>query len=146
MGIIKLSILIVAFSIILSLLIFIYIYKPAKARARVRTEKRATKKEKREVPTFAKLVQKIKMRDTTSEELEKAVRLLLKYYGTIPSKNGIAPSREFKKYAEVIYFVARHPNTTKEIVLFFDKEINAKNPQYHREIDEMLSRGLTARG
>ena len=144
----KLVILSIAFSIVLVLLTFLYIYRPAKKKALERQKKRIDTVEKRreEIPSFHKLVDLIKSKATTTEELDAAVKTLLKYYGKIKPKNGIAPSKDFKRYAEVIYAVARHPNTNKDIVLFFDRELNRLNPDYAREIDEMLNRGLSARG
>ena len=146
MQIINLIILIIAFSVILGMLIFFYVYQPSKKvqKQQVNRPQKPTASPT-QIPTFEKLVERMKKRTATIQELQEAAELILKYYGAIKPKNGIAPSKDFKRYGEVMFIIARHPNTTKELVVMFDKELANKNPDYRREIDEMLNRGLSAR-
>ncbi len=141
----NLVLLIIAFLIILMVLSFFYVYMPSKKRSSQSKEEDADVPGER-IPTFDELHTIIKTRDTTTNALNKAVEQTLRYYGTIKPKNGIAPSQDFKHYGDMMFLVAKHPNTTKDIVLKFNKGLTRKNPSYQREIDEMLNRGLTARG
>jgi hypothetical protein len=144
MEVINLVILIVALAIILGMLIFLYIYKPSKKKAlhvKVQQSIQETK-----VPSFSKLVDILKKNTSTIAQLQNAADLILKHYGTIKPKRGISPDKDFKRYAEVIFAISSHPNTNKELVIMFDRELSKRNPGYQREIDEMLNRGLSARG
>lgn len=144
MEILNLVILIVALALVLGILIFFYVYKPSKKKALHVKAKEATVKT--ETPSFPKLVSIIKKNQSSTSELREAAELILKHYGTIKAKHGISPDKDFKHYAEVIFAISRHPNTNKELVIMFDKELSKRNPSYQREIDEMLNRGLSARG
>jgi hypothetical protein len=145
MNIVNLIILIVALIAVLGILIFLYIYKPSKKRALHVKEEKQKLKEK-PVPSFKKLLDIIKNNATTDKELLSAAELILKHYGTIKAKHGVAPDKDFKRYAEAIFAISRHPNTNKDIVIMFDRELSKRNPSYQREIDEMFNRGLSARG
>lgn len=148
MHIIELLILIMAFSVVLGLLIFLYIYKPAQKRkaamaVQVQTVKSAP--QRGEIPTFDALLLKIKNRYSDEATLREAAELVLRHYGTIEPKHGVVPNKDFRRYAEAIYAISVHPNTTKELVVMFDRELSRRNPSYAREIEEMLNRGLSAR-
>ena len=125
---------------------FFYVYRPSKQKPQQIEEPFVTSTPRENIPSFEELYAIMKRRSTSTQALEKAAEQTLKYYGTIKPKHGIAPSKEFKNYGEMMFLVARHPNTTKEIILKFNTGLMAKNPAYKREIDEMLNRGLTARG
>jgi len=144
MEVINLIILIVALAIILGILIFLYVYRPSKKKAL--HVKREQRDQEVSIPTFSKLVEVLKKNTSSIEELQKSAELILKHYGTIKPKHGISPDKDFKRYAEVIFAISKHPNTNKELVLMFDRELSKRNPGYQREIDEMLNRGLSARG
>ena len=145
MDIINLVILISAFALVLGILIFFYVYRPSQKK-KLHVKKKAEVKEKAEVPSFKKLYDIIKKNSSSIAEIHSAAELILKHYGVIKAKHGVAPNKDFKRYAEVIFAISRHPNTNKELVLMFDKELSKRNPSYQREIDEMLNRGLSARG
>ena len=146
MNIYNLTILIVAMVMILGILIFLYVYRPSQKKAlHVKSEK-AQESESSQIPSFKKLLDIVKNNTTSDVELRNAAELIIKHYGTIKPKHGVAPDKDFKRYAEVIFAIARHPNTDKDIVLMFDRELTKRNPSYTREIDEMLNRGLSARG
>ena len=146
MNIYNLTILIVAMVMILGILIFLYVYRPSQKKTlHVKSEK-AQESESSQIPSFKKLLDIVKNNTTSDVELRNAAELIIKHYGTIKPKHGVAPDKDFKRYAEVIFAIARHPNTDKDIVLMFDRELTKRNPSYTREIDEMLNRGLSARG
>ena len=145
MDIITLVILISAFALILGILIFFYVYKPSQKKS-LHVKKEVEVEKKAQVPSFKKLQDIIKKSTSSTSELRSAIELILKHYAQIKAKHGVAPDKDFKRYAEVIFAISRHPNTNKELVLMFDKELSKRNPSYTREIDEMLNRGLSARG
>ncbi len=151
MQVIQLLILIIAFSLILGFLVFLYVYRPAQKRKAAAAAAAAVKKEANGepviagIPNFDHLVAKIKKTSSEEGDLRDAAEKILKYYGTIKPKRGVVPDKDFRRYAEVIFAICSHPNTTKEVVLMFDRGLVERNPEYAREIDEMLNRGLSAR-
>ena len=135
--------LIIIFAILLAVLVIFYGFKPSKKKPKA--AQKSSVKPKVQVPTFAELLKQVKTKSTSSAQLAEAAELILKYYGTIKDKHGVMPDSDFQRYGEVIFAICSHPNTTKEIVVSFDRELRKRNPQYDREIEEMLNRGLSAR-
>ncbi len=125
--------------IILAGLMFVLFYSPS---AKI---KRAKKKLSKTVPDIKKqkidldsLRAIIKNKKTTSTELKEALDLVLKYYGNIHS--------DFDIYMEMLIVICRHPNTNKNIIIDFDKELLKLNPQYKAEINDAITKGLNSRG
>ena len=87
----------------------------------------------------------IEHKKTTSKELQKALALVLKHYGVIPSKIGVLYHHDFQIYMDILFSICIHPNTNKQIILDFDKELERLNPEYKIEINEVLTRGLNSR-
>jgi len=75
---------------------------------------------------------------TSSKELRDALDLVLKNYGVI--------DRNFDIYMEILFSICLHPNTNKNIILNFDKELRRLNPEFKTEINEALTKGLNSRG
>jgi len=130
---------------ILSILLFLFFYSS-------KSKKPVTKKPMAE-PTIQKqkfdwdtLLQIIKNKKSTAKELGQAVDLLLKYHGMIPKKLGLRAHPEFDLYSEIILRLCRHPNTNKNLVVKLDRELEKKNPEYNREINDALTKGLNSRG
>lgn len=88
----------------------------------------------------------IKKPTTPQRELEEAVRLVLKYHGIIHPKMGLRVHPDFYLYRTLMIALCRHPNTNKDIIIEFDKELNRLNPDYKKEINEAITKGLNARG
>ena len=88
----------------------------------------------------------VRNKKSTSEELKEALELILKYHGTIHTKLGLRAHPDFDMYMDVILHICRHPNTNKDLILNFDKELVAKNPDYKIEINDSLTKGLNSRG
>lgn len=88
----------------------------------------------------------IKNKKSSAKELDEAVDLLLKYHGTIPKKLGLRTHPEFDLYSEIILRLCRHQNTNKNLVVKLDRELEKKNPEYNREINDALTKGLNSRG
>ena len=53
---------------------------------------------------------------------------------------------DFDIYMDILFTICRHPNTTKNLILDFDKELERLNPEYKPEINNALAKGLNSRG
>jgi hypothetical protein len=47
---------------------------------------------------------------------------------------------------DILFAICRHPNTNKDIIINFDKELEHLNPEYKKEINEAIAKGLNSRG
>jgi hypothetical protein len=134
--------------VVLAVLIFFLFYIPKKKKEK--EKKKLINKSKSnnafEYPSFKSLVKIVKNKESSSEELVDALALIIKHYGVIPAKLGIRTHPEFTTYAELIMRICRHPNTTKDLIVQFDRELERKNPQYKKEINDFLTKGLNSRG
>ena len=131
---------------VLGILIFFYFYFTYKNPSK---QKQVSKKplHVREVkPDFNTLLEVIKDKKSTTQELKEAVDLLLKYYGKIPKKLGMRANPQFEVYSEIILRLCHHPNINKEIILRLDRELERLNPEYKLEISDSLEKGLNTRG
>ena len=131
--------------LVVLLLFFIYISK--------NKSKKQKKKKSYTSPTPPKpkydwntLIKSVRNRQATTQELKETLALILKYHGTIPNKLGIRVNPEFDKYSEVLLRLCRHPNTNKDLIIDFDKELEKRNPEYIKEINDALTKGLNSRG
>jgi len=52
---------------------------------------------------------------------------------------------DFDIYMEILFTICRHPNTNKDIVIKFDRELGRLNPEYKKEINEAITKGLNSR-
>lgn len=95
---------------------------------------------------LASLASVLKSPSSTKKDLEEASRLLLKYHGTIHPKMGLRLHPDFNLYHTVLIAVSRHKNTTKEIILALDRGLCERNPEYKKEINEAVTKGLNSRG
>jgi len=136
-------------SVILGILLFLFLYSPSKKKE----DKKGSKKKHYTTPTppqpktdWDSLAKVIRSKKSTPQELGEALDLILKYHGTIPKKLGIRVNPEFDKYSEVILRLCRHPNTNKDLIINFDKELEKRNPEYVKEINDSLTKGLNSRG
>jgi len=132
---------------VLGVLLFFYLYS-SKGK-----DKKEIKKKPIVSPTpskvkydFASLLQVIKNKKSTTKELGEALDLLIKYHGTIPKKLGLRVHPDFEIYSEILLRLCRHQNAKKDIVVKFDKELETLNPEYKREINDSLTKGLNSRG
>ncbi|MCW8838977.1 MAG: hypothetical protein OQJ77_06920 [Thiovulaceae bacterium] len=87
----------------------------------------------------------IRNRVSTEKQLSEAVDLVIKNYGKIPGKLGLRLNPKFDAYMEILITLCRHPNTNKNIILKFDKELTRLNPEYKSEINDAITKGLNSR-
>ncbi|MDF1883142.1 hypothetical protein JHD49_04245 [Sulfurimonas sp. SAG-AH-194-C21] len=92
------------------------------------------------------LLQIIKNKQSLAQELSSALDLVMKYHGTIHPKLGIRSHPDFNIYGELLLRICRHPNTNKDIILKFNRELEKRNEDYKREINDFITKGLDSRG
>jgi len=133
--------------VILGILILIFFYVPSKKKIKPQKQKSQPKEsEPKKDYKLKDLLQIIRNKKATTEELAKALDLVIKHYGHIHAKLGIRTHPDFDIYSEILLRICRHPNTTKDIIIKFDKELEKRNPEYVREINDSLTKGLNSRG
>jgi len=140
---------IIGLVIILGFLILILVL-PQKMKAKkkklVEEKAESVKKSEPDEHSFEKLHTIIKKKASTTDELKDALELILKYHPNIHKKLGIRPHPESDAYMDVIFKLCRHKNTNTKITINFINEIEKLNPQYKKEINDAMMRGLNSRG
>ncbi|MDD5400626.1 MAG: hypothetical protein PHQ93_05495 [Sulfurimonas sp.] len=97
-------------------------------------------------PDLISLKNIIKNKKTDEKRLGETLDLIIKYYGVIDKKAGIRPHPNFDIYADILSTICKHPNTNKNIIIKFDRELEKLNTEYKKEINEAIARGLNSRG
>ena len=64
---------------------------------------------------------------------------------TIPAKNAGKIPASAREYLDFISLHAASANSDAKIILSFNRDLKAKNPDYSSEIDEIESKGIKAR-
>lgn len=129
---------------LLGILVFFLVISPKSKKKKVQEVKKVqVQKSKTDMETLRKIV---KNRKTTTEELQETLDLVLKYHGKIHKKLGIRSHPESHAYMDMLFGLCRHPNATKELIINFDKELERLNPEYKKDINDAITRGLNSRG
>ena len=135
--------------IILGILIFLFLYLQNGRKKKKQELKKESKKELKKEKTsheLKDLLAVIRKKSATTQELAEALDLIIKYHGRIHPRLGIRVHPDFDAYAEVLFRICRHPNTNKDIIIKFDKELEKLNPEYIQDINEAIAKGLNSRG
>ena len=131
--------------VILGLLVFILVLTPKSKKKEV--AKKVVQEQKAKPRTDLEFLRTIvKNRKSTADELKEALDLVLKYHGTIHKKLGLRPHPESQVYMDILFSICRHPNANKDIIVDFDKELGRKNPDYKKDLNDAMMRGLNSRG
>lgn len=139
------DLLIVMAGLVVLLIIMILVFLAFKAK-KPQQQKSEQSKERLIDYTFDDIRKIVRSKSSTQKEMKEALDYLIAHFGTIEPKLGMRSHPDFDRYAEVLYYLCRHVNATKELVIGFDSALSKKNPQYRQQIDEILSKGLNARG
>jgi len=132
---------------LLGILVFFLVISPKSKKKEVQKTKKATQESVRTKKTDLKHLRKvIKNRDSAAEELKEALDLILKYHGNIQKKLGIRSHPESHAYMDILFSLCRHPNANKDLIINFDKELERLNPEYKKDINDAITRGLNSRG
>lgn len=132
--------------VLLGILLYFLIYLPKQLKSKEKKIKKYIHHKKTDFRSLHDLTKVIKNKSSTTKELKEALDLIIKHHGTIHKKLGIRSHPDFDIYAEVIMRICRHPNTTKDLIVNFDRELEDKNKEYKREINDFLTKGLNSRG
>jgi len=143
-----LIVLLVVLLIILLLLLVTYILMQSGNKRVKKSTSLAEKKvdRKKAVRSFEELAGVLKNRQSSSSDLGDALDEIISHYGHIHAKLGIRPHPDFDRYSELVFAICRHQNTTKDLIVSFDRGLSRLNPQYRLEIDEEVKKGLNSRG
>ncbi|WP_373035711.1 hypothetical protein [Sulfurimonas sp.] len=133
--------------VILALLIFLLFLPSSRKKREVELpSKDETPSQKRPADTDLQSLRAIiKKKKTTTKELEEALDLIIKYHGKVHEKLGQRAHPDFDVYMDILFTICRHPNTNKDIVIKFDRELGQLNPEYKKEINEAITKGLNSR-
>ena len=135
--------------VVLGLLIFIFFYSSKKKRFKTQSKNanKSTTTTTAKINTDLDYLRgKIRQQKTSAEELKAVLDLVLKHHGVIHKKLGLRPHPDFDAYTEIMIVLCRHTNTNKNLILYFDRELRKLNPEYAKEINEALTKGLNSRG
>lgn len=130
--------------VILAVLMFFLFYSSSKKKQKVVVEKE-TKKEVGRTPTFEELKSVLRNPSSSSQDLKNALDQIIKHYSKI-SKHSKKTFSDFDPYMTIFYNICRHPNTTKDIILNFDKELSRINPEFKSDINDAVTKGVNSRG
>jgi len=120
-----------AFLVVLLFVLLILLILNAKKK-----KAQAVQKKKVAVIDLATLVNKIKSKTTSALELKENLELVLKFHGNID---------DFSVYEKVLFAITLHPNTNKNLILYFEKELARRNPEYKKQISDAVMDALKAR-
>lgn len=129
----------------LGILILLYFYVAHSNKPQKKPSTKKTLHVHEAVPDLKTLLEIIKDKKSTTEELSEAVDLIVKYYGKIPKKLGMRAHPKFEIYSELLLRICHHPNTNKDIILKLDRELQKLNPEYKIELEDSLTKGLNTR-
>jgi len=130
--------------VLLGILVFILVFSGKKKKQKtIKSYTQASKKVKKTDLESLRYI--IRNRVTSKTDLKEALDDVLKYHGTIPKKLGTRVNPQFDDYMEILIMICRHPNTDKNIIISFDKELSKLNPSYKPEISESIQKGLDSR-
>lgn len=88
----------------------------------------------------------IKDRKTSTSGLKEALDLVIKHHGVVHKKLGLRPHPDFDIYMDILFTICRHPHTSKDLIVKFDRELEKLNPEYKKEINDAIAKGLNSRG
>ena len=131
--------------VILGLLVFMLVLAPKSKKEEI--AKKAVQEQKAKPRTDLEFLRTIvKNRKSIADELKEALDLVIKYHGTIHKKLGLRPHPESQAYMDILFSICRHPNANKDIIVNFDKELGRINPDYKKDLNDAMMRGLNSRG
>ncbi|ABB43322.1 hypothetical protein Suden_0041 [Sulfurimonas denitrificans DSM 1251] len=134
---------------LLSLLVFFLFLEPNKDKKKPNSNSKVVvdrDEVESEETNLDALVAIIKNKKSDSKKLSFALDMILKHHGTFHKKMGVRAHKDFDIYMDVLFTLCRHPNTNKDLIINFDKELARLNPDYKQEINNAISKGLNSRG
>ncbi|WP_415397001.1 hypothetical protein [Sulfurimonas sp. CS5] len=131
--------------VILAILIFLLFLSSKQKKEEVAAKKATITDRKSPNINLDYLRSIIKNKKSTTKELKEALELVIKHHGRVHEKLGLRAHPDFDIYMDILFTICRHPNTNKDIVIKFDKELGRLNPDYKKEINDAITKGLNSR-
>ena len=133
--------------VVLGLLVFILVLAPKSKKKEIKKSKKVVQEQKAKPKTdLESLRAVVKNRQAAVGELKEALDIVLKYHGKIPKKLGLRSHPDSQIYMDILFSICRHPNANKDIVVSFDRELGRLNPDYKKDLNDAMMRGLNSRG
>jgi len=130
---------------ILAILIFLLFLSTGNKKKEANAKKVVTPQKQAQKTDLAYLKSIVKNKKSTTKELEEALVLVIRHHGNIHPKLGVRSHPDFDVYMDLLFTICRHPNSSKNIIISFDKDLCRLNPAYKKEINEAITRGLNSR-
>ncbi len=130
---------------ILAILIFLLFLPSGKKKKEKNTQNSSMPQKEDQKTDLPYLRAIVKNKKSTTKELELALELVIKHHGNIHPKLGLRPHPDFDIYMDLLFTICRHPNSSKDIIINFDKSLCRLNPEYKKEINEAITKGLNSR-
>ncbi|MCK9492222.1 MAG: hypothetical protein M0Q24_09030 [Sulfurimonas sp.] len=130
---------------VLAILIFLLFLPSGKKKKEANIKNSATPQKQAQKTDLPYLRSIVKNKKSTTRELELALGAVIKHHGNIHPKLGARPHPDFDVYMDFLFTICRHPNASKEIIIDFDKDLCRLNPEYKKEINEAITKGLNSR-
>ena len=121
------------FLVLLLGVLIVFLFMAAKKK-KMKTHK--SNKIKVKSTTLHGLRDKLKNKELGAENLKKTLDSVIQDYGHI---------EDFELYVDIIFLMTGHPNTSKEIILSFEKDLSKLNPSYASSISKNVMNGLSLR-
>ncbi len=131
--------------VVLALLIFFLFLPSGRKKEKIVAKKNTSTTSNRTNTDLGYLKSIIKNKKSTPKELKEALDLVLKHHGRVHEKLGLRAHPDFDNYMDILFTICRHPNTNKDIIIKFNKELEKLNPEYKKEINEAITKGLNSR-
>lgn len=133
--------------VVLAILVFLFVM-PSQIKGKpVKKAKVDIPVKKQEIKTDLKsLVAIINNKKTSAKVLKSTLNLVIQYHGKITDKLGSRTHPDFDMYMSILVAICRHPQTSKDIIMGFNKELERSNPEYKKDIQSITSRALDSRG
>ena len=126
--------LIMGLMILLALLMFLLFYNPSKKKV---SNSKKTDSSKIDNEELILLVKVLKDKKSDTKRLGETLNLIIKEYGEIKKNKSI--------YMDILHTICVHPNSNKDIIVNFDRELQKLNPQYKKSINDAVVKGLNSR-
>jgi len=131
---------IVGLVVILGLLVLALLFsKKRQKKEQEKVKKRAQEAQRavEDAHSFEKLSAIIKQKASTTQTLQEALALIIQYHPHIDAVD---------VYMNLVFHLCRHKNTNKKMIIQFISDLEKNNPEYKKEINDAMMRGLNSRG
>ena len=138
---------IIGLFVLLVILVFLFYFPASRKKQEKEVSKKTTTTPREKVDfDLHHLHDIVANKKTNNEDLKSALELVIKYHGTMHTKLGMRAHPDSDIYMDILFKAARHPNADKNIIVKFSGDLERLNPEYKKEINDALMRGLNSRG